>query len=374
MGQPLQLTTLGKPPPGRRRTPTKALAAAVAAAAGAATAARGASLASAPPPFGPFGHGRRGAAAVLGAGVVATRTPGIAQADVASSRHRSPRFFTTSGSGRLGGDVVALSDGVEFPKASFGLQVYKGIDGDGKARELTKTAVDVGYRNFFASVLARNQRGFAMGIRDSGIARSDVFICGSVDTKNVVGFNQAYQETKRGCDDNLKAFATGGVDYLDMIMLDYPAADCDSILGQWKAFEEMLLSGTTKSLAVSNFGLTQLDCILQNPLLPPPTVNQLRFNVEAYSQATSTAIIEANKKRDIVVQAWSPQRVSGRKKALAKEIGKRYSKSAAQIMLRWVVQSGAAFTTQSLRKDHLAENVGVFDFKLDLEEMKLLGA
>merc|ERR1712217_754295 len=124
----------------------------------------------------------------------------------------------------------------------------------------------------------------------------------------------------------------------------------------------MLKDGLTRSVAVSNFGLSQLDCILQDPKLPVPAVNQLRFNAEAYSAATSSAIVEENRKRGIVVQAWSPLRVNGPKRVLAKEIGAKYGKSAAQVLLRWIVQSGAAYTTQSSRADHLAENVRVFDF------------
>jgi len=269
--------------------------------------------------------------------------------------------------------AIVLNNGMAFPKASFGPQVYL-FNGDGTARELTRSAVQLGYRNFFASVLARNQRGFAQGIQDSGVAREEVFICGSVDTRGVKGFAKAYKETKEGCDENLRAFAAGGIDYLDMIMLDYPAADCDSIKGQWKAFEGMLAAGKTRSLAVSNFGLSQLDCILQDPSLTPPAVNQLRYNAEAYDTASASAIVAANRKRGIVVQAWSPLRVTGPKRQLAERIGKAYGKSFAQVLLRWIVQQGATYTTQSSRTERLAENVDVFDFALSDEDMRQLSA
>lgn len=267
---------------------------------------------------------------------------------------------------------VKLSNGLLFPIASFGPQAY-GFNGDGKARELTKSAVDVGYRNFFASVLAKNQRGFAQGLQDSGIRREEVFICGSVNTKGVKGFDKAYKETKDGWEENLKAFAVGGIDYVDMIMLDYPGADCESIKGQWKAFEEMLAKGKTKSLAVSNFGLTQLDCILNDSSLTPPVVNQLRFNVDAYPAKTAAAIVEENRKRGVLVQAWSPLRgVSSKKRALAEKIGKARGKSFAQVLLRWILQSGATYTTQSSREDRLAENMQIFDFELSDDELQQL--
>lgn len=263
---------------------------------------------------------------------------------------------------------LVLNDGLVFAKASFGPQIWS----DNKCRGLTKSAIKVGFRNFFSSVLARNQRGFAQGVQDTGIARSELFICGSVDTNGISGFDRAYRETKRGCDDNLKAFAVGGIDSVDMIMLDYPAADCEAIKGQWKAFEEMKAAGKTKSLAVSNFNLRQLDCLLEDKSLTPPTVNQLRFNAGAYDAETTKAIIEEHKKRNIVVQAWSPLGAQSRKKFQAKEIGKNYNKSASQVLLRWIVQQGATFTTQSSNEDHLAEDVEIFDFALTDEEMAKL--
>lgn len=267
---------------------------------------------------------------------------------------------------------VTLSNGLIFPIASFGPQAY-GFNGDGKARELTRIAVNAGYRNFFSSVDAKNQRGFAQGLQDSDIRREEVFICGSVDTKGVKGFDKAYKETREGWEKNLKAFAAGGIDYVDMIMLDYPGADCESIKGQWKAFEEMLAKGKTKSLAVSNFGLTQLDCILKDSSLTPPVVNQLRYNLDAYPAETAAAIVAENQKRGVLVQAWSPLRgVSSKKRALAEKIGKAKGKSFAQVLLRWILQSGATYTTQSSRADRLAENIQIFDFNLSDDEIRQL--
>merc|ERR1712194_206242 len=83
-------------------------------------------------------------------------------------------------------------------------------------------SLELGYRNFFASVLARNQRGFARGVKASGVPRDQLFICGTVLSDQAGGFDAAYKATKEGCDENLEAFKVGGIDYVDMIMLDYP--------------------------------------------------------------------------------------------------------------------------------------------------------
>ena len=78
---------------------------------------------------------------------------------------------------------------------------------DATAEKLTRVALDEGYRNFFASVLAGNQRGFAKAVAASSVARSDLFICGSVVSNRADTFSRAYELTKRGCQQNVEAFA-----------------------------------------------------------------------------------------------------------------------------------------------------------------------
>jgi len=264
----------------------------------------------------------------------------------------------------VGGDRAVLRGGLKFPKASFGLQVYD----DSTAERLTQLALEVGYRNFFASVLAGNQKGFARAVQKSGIPREEIFICGSVVSNLAQDFESAYLATKKGCAENLEAFAEGGITELDMIMLDYPAKDCETIRGQWKAFEEMLAAGQTKSLAVSNFSPEQLDCILSKEDATPPVLNQLPYSLKTYDDK---AVLE-NGKRGILVQAWGPLGsgslgISASK--LAEEIGSKYGKTAAQVALRWIVQTGATFTTQSKNKEHFKEDLQIFDFNLEDDEV-----
>jgi len=265
-----------------------------------------------------------------------------------------------------GGDTITLNNGLKFPKTSFGLQIYD----DGTAQRLTETSLAVGYRNFFASVLAGNQKGFARGVKASGIPREQIFICGTVLSNRARGFDSAYAATKRGCDENLKAFAEGGITYVDMIMLDYPGPDCDSIKGQWKAFEDMLAAGTTKSLAVSNFSPDQLDCILKDAKATVPTVNQLPISV---SRPDALAIQE-NKKRGVAVQAWAPLGgstggISGRLRKVCKNIGAVYGKSWQQVALRWIVDQGATFSTQTKTKEHFIEDLNIYDFQLTADDL-----
>jgi len=163
--------------------------------------------------------------------------------------------------------------------------------------------------------------------------------------------------------------AVGGITHLDMIMLDYPGPDAESVRGQWRAFEEMKKAGTVDDLAVSNFSPSQLDVILTDPkTLTKPTVNQLPFSIANNRKGT----LAYNTERDVLVQSWSPlSRVlsSPSTKNELESIGKSYGKSAAQVGLRWIVQSGAAFCTQSKSQKHFEEDLNVFDFKLSNTDM-----
>lgn len=280
------------------------------------------------------------------------------------------RAVDTQSSVLVGGDRVKFPGSSipknGFPVASFGLQVYD----DNTAYKLTLLALEVGYRNFFASVLAGNQRGFAKAVKASGIPRDDLYICGTVLSNRSQGEKAAYQKTKQGCNENLEAMAAGGITHLDMIMLDYPGPDAASIRGQWRAFEDMKKEGTVDDLAVSNFSPGQLDVILTDPgTLTKPTVNQLPFSVANNRKE----LLNYNAERNILVQSWSPlSRVLSRPTTnIALElIGKKYGKSAAQVGLRWIVQNGATFCTQSKSKKHFEEDLNVFDFNLSDKDME----
>jgi len=267
--------------------------------------------------------------------------------------------------------IAKLSDGTKFPLLSFGLQIYD----DQTAYKLTLTALEVGYRNFFASVLAGNQRGFARAIRDSKVSRDELFICGSVVSNRASGFENAKKKTTTGWSQNMEAFGEGGIDYLDQIMLDYPGPDCASIQGQWSAFEEMHDKKLTRTISLSNFNSEQLDCVLKDCRVKP-VVNQLPYSV-AYHPGS---VVEDNAKRGILVQAWAPLggslggRFSSSLKGKCGEIGRKYNKSWAQVALRWIIQTGASITTQTKKKEHFEEDMNIFDFELTLDEMKTLSS
>lgn len=254
-----------------------------------------------------------------------------------------------------------------FPLASFGLQIYD----NETAYKLTLVALEAGYRNFFASVLANNQQGFAKAIRDSGIPRDDLYICGTVLSNRVNSYKDAYALTQKGCYENLNVmnkYSNGIIKDLDMIMLDYPAKSVESIRGQWESFCDFAKEGHVSHLAVSNFSPAQLDICIDNTGVVP-TVNQLPFSIANHPKG----LMEENTKRGIHVQSWSPlSSTLPRYKAAMTEVGSKYGKSAAQVGLRWIVQNGGSYCVQSKKKEHFVEDLNVFDFELKKSDMERL--
>lgn len=291
--------------------------------------------------------------------------------------------------------TLTLNNGLAFPKVSFGLQVYD----DDTAKQYTLLALQAGIRNFFSSVLAGNQIGFGNALGASTVARKDIFVCGSADTASCSGFDDCRSQTAQACQTNLDDIGSGGGlgGYVDMIMLDYPSGDCDSILGQWAAFEDMLKNGTTKSIAVSNFSPDQIDCIVKNSTSAgagpgrssssnsdvkhragyftaqtPPAVNQLSYSV---GHGSDTSVADDAARGGVVVQAYSP--LSGG--ILPQDpdciaIGKSHNKSAAQVALRWILQRNATFTTSASSLEHFQDDLAIFDFALTDAEMATLNA
>merc|ERR1719277_1348343 len=166
-------------------------------------------------------------------------------------------------------------------------------------------------------------------------------------------------------------FQVIGYDTLDMIMLDYPSySGCDAVVGQWKAFEELLANKRVRTIAVSNFSPDQIECITSNASATVPSVNQLHYSV-----GDAGTMIADNAKYGIYVQSYSPLNSGSLiSDSDCKAIGDKYGKSAAQIALRWIIQTNGTVATQSTSLVHLQEDMDLFDFDLTEEELAKLNA
>ena len=135
------------------------------------------------------------------------------------------------------------------PVATFGVQIYD----DATAERYTLQALEAGFRSFFTSPEGGNQLGFARAIASSGIPRNELYLSGSVLSDVTVGERAARLETLRACEQSRRALTAGGVERLDLLLLERPGIGCASIRGQWRALSESRATGWTQGLGVCNF-------------------------------------------------------------------------------------------------------------------------
>merc|ERR1711907_126933 len=194
---------------------------------------------------------------------------------------------------------VKLNNGVDMPIVAFGANVWDAP----VCNNATALALKAGFRFIWSSTLigADCQSAQADAIASSGLKREDIFLAGTVNTQDCSSGESCYSTT---LSDAQAQFTTLKSSTLDMLMLDYPSSgDCDSIAGQWRAFEELYAAKKVRTIAVSNFSPEQFACILSNTSAVVPSVNQMQYSV-GEQVAPSAAALYA--KHGIVLQAYSP--------------------------------------------------------------------
>ncbi|ESQ89250.1 2,5-diketo-D-gluconic acid reductase [Asticcacaulis sp. AC460] len=248
---------------------------------------------------------------------------------------------------------VTLNNGLAMPVLGFG--VFQIADA-GDCERCVIDAIETGYRLIDTAASYLNEAAVGAGIRNSGIRREDLFVTSKLWVQDT-----GYDKTRRAIDASLKRLQ---LDYLDLYLIHQPFAD---LHGAWRAMEEAYRAGMLRAIGVSNFEPDRLmDIAAFNEITP--AVNQVEVN-PFQQQVDSVAFM-----RSIGVQAeaWAPF-AEGRNGLFENEalvaIGQRYGKSVGQVVLRWLVQRGVVALAKSVRKDRMAENLAVFDFRLSDDDM-----
>ncbi len=249
--------------------------------------------------------------------------------------------------------TVTLNNGVKMPALGLGtLELRQNV-----GVESVVNAASVGYRLFDTATRYGNESAVGEGIRKSGIDRSELFI-----TTKIWVDDTGYEKTKEVFNRSLERL---GLEYVDLYLIHRPRGD---IRGTWRAMEELYDEGKIKALGVSNFEPEQLKELLSYARIKP-AVNQIESN-PFFQQEESCKAIQA---LGIQVEAWSPfgQGRNGlfTNKTLT-EIAAKHGKSVAQVTLRWLHQRGIVVIPRSSNKEHMIENMDIFDFELDDEDMK----
>lgn len=252
---------------------------------------------------------------------------------------------------------TTLSNGVKMPMLGYG--VYQ-VDPAECAR-CVRDALDVGYRLIDTAQAYYNEEGVGQAVKESGISREELFI-----TTKVWISNGGYEKAKASIDGSLKKLQ---MDYIDLLLIHQPFND---YYGTWRAMEEAYKAGKLRAIGVSNFFPDRLADLCQFVEIKP-MVNQ----VETHPFFQQTAAHENMKKYGVVHESWGP--FAEGKKALfthpvLTKIAAKHGKTVAQVVLRFLLQSDVVVIPKSTHKERMIENLQVFDFQLDQEDMVTIRA
>jgi diketogulonate reductase-like aldo/keto reductase len=261
--------------------------------------------------------------------------------------------------------TLKLNNEVTMPAIGFG--VFQTPPEETTAA--VETAMRVGYRLIDTAAAYGNEREVGEGIRRSGIDRDDVFL----ETKVWIS-DYGHEATLHAFD---KSAGKLGVDELDLLLLHQPLPSrFDLTLDAYRALERLLADGKVRAIGVSNFMPEHLDWLLAETSVVP-AVNQIELH--PYLQQTGLQRVHADK--GILTQAWSPiggitsyrggERSTFDDPTLL-EIARQHGKSAAQVMLRWHLQTGRAAIPKSTKPARIAENFDVLDFELASEQVSAI--
>lgn len=249
-----------------------------------------------------------------------------------------------------------LNNGVRMPLLGFG--VFQIPDAE-ECEQAVFEALQAGYRMIDTASVYGNEEPVGKAIVRSGLPREEVF----VTTKAWIS-EMGYEQTLSAFEQSLVRL---GLDYIDLYLIHMPFGD---YYGAWRAMEELYNSGRVRAIGVCNFEPDRLLDLCHNVRIVP-AVNQ----IEMHPFTQQTEAMEIMSPLHIQPEAWAPF-AEGKNGLFTDEglvgIGRKYGKTAAQVVIRWHLQRGVVSIPKSVRKERIIENFAVFDFSLSQEDMELI--
>lgn len=229
-----------------------------------------------------------------------------------------------------------------------------------QALESVKKALELGYTHIDTAEAYLNEEEIGQAIKD--FPRDKIFI-----TSKVFPEELDYFRVLGSCEQSLSRLATS---YLDQYLIHWPNKNIN-YNEVFKAFKKLYSEGKIKSFGVSNFTVHHIEDALRitNKLRLSLSINQVEFHPFLFQKELLGYCNEKN----IKIVAYSPiARGKVFDNIYLKEIGKKYNKSEGQITLRWLVQKGVIAIPKASSEKHLKENIDIFDFKLNEEDIKII--
>ncbi|NEC91550.1 aldo/keto reductase [Streptomyces sp. SID12501] len=254
---------------------------------------------------------------------------------------------------------ITLNNGVEMPQLGFGVWQVP----DDEAEQAVTTALESGYRSIDTAAIYGNEVGTGKAIAASGVPREDLFV-----TTKLWNSDQGYESTLRAFDTSLEKL---GLEYVDLYLIHWPQPAKGTFVDTYKAFEKLYADGRARAVGVSNFLPEHLDRLLAETSVVP-AVNQIELHPQLQQQESR----DYHAEHGIATEAWSPL---GSGKGLLEvpaivAIAQKHDRTPAQIVLRWHLQLGNVVIPKSVTPSRIKENIDVFGFTLDTEDLAAISA
>lgn len=249
-------------------------------------------------------------------------------------------------------ETIQLSNGVEMPLEGFGVFQIPEYD----CEQVVRDAIETGYRLIDTASSYQNEEAVGRAVRACGVPREELFIT----TKAYIQ-EMGYEKTKIAFENSLKKL---GLNYLDLYLVHMPFGD---YYGAWRAMEELYRAGRVRAIGVCNFLPDRLLDLCYHVEIRPQ-IDQIERHPH-YQRAEDLALM---KELGVQPQAWAPF-AEGLKgmftEPVLRDIAAKHGKTPAQVILRWNVQQGVIVIPKSVHRERMAENLDIWDFSLDEEDM-----
>ncbi len=251
---------------------------------------------------------------------------------------------------------VELNTGANMPQIGFGTwQIWL----NGSAKKAVLAALEAGYRLIDTAKIYRNEKGVGAALKESGIARQDLFI-----TTKLWNWDQGYDKALKAFDESLDRLQ---LDYVDLYLIHWPATEKRG--ESWKALEKIYQSGRAKAIGVSNYTVAHLEELLADCQVIP-AVNQVEFHPFIWHE--QAALLDFCRRKGIVLEAYSPLAQGKLNHPVITDMARSLGKTNGQIMLRWAIQKKTIPIPKSSHPERIRENLQVFDFELSTAQVKQL--
>lgn len=253
--------------------------------------------------------------------------------------------------------LIELNDGHKIPQLGLGTWPLN----DAQVADAVVEAVAHGYRHIDTAVKYGNEKGVGNGIRSAGVSRGELFITTKLD-----GEFQGSGKAVAGLEGSLERL---GLEYVDLLLIHWPLPRRGEFVSTWETFQELQASGRVRSIGVSNFKPAHLDHLFRETSVAP-AVNQIQVSPSIPRPASRTF----NERHGIITESYSPLGAGSDllNAPVLAGIGAKHGKTPGQVVLRWHVQQGLVAIPKTANPQRMQENLAVFDFELDQEDLTKL--